>query len=237
MRSVTLLCLALAMVAGNAHADMIVIDGTIMAETGYPTATQTFDDIVGYGAFDTASIRSASSASSWAEVTPSEFTSGFDLFMLPTFLLKSSSYSWLEFEVDVESTYSISGWSTGSDPDAGYVQFSASLRQSQPVPYEPDGNYLFFDLQRSSSTVDESFILFGTVGDDWNDRGGSPTGTLVPGETYTFGTGATIWKSQYGGVNDVTRAGGFTLNIVPIPEPGTGALLMVGLIGLAMKSR
>lgn len=218
--------LSILIFAHISYADATVSGGGMQSRAGVSNLME-FDNVTftGNGIWESSISAQEASASSWAEFQPRLLTVDFDLFLAPIDDLQAWHTSITTFSVDVQSYYSATGWTTGSEPDGGWVEFTVSLHQSGPV-------FLFGDVQTSTSTPNETLILFDTDGDYSTSRLGSTHGWLVVGETYTFTTRTWIWKEQPAGPNNVIRSGGFTLSIIPVPEPSGGLLLGAGVIGL-----
>ncbi len=95
----------------------------------------------------------------------------------------------------------------------------------------------FLNLQNSSATLNQLFVVGGQDGDNSNDLSGSPTGLLAAGHEYTL-----VWFYDInnggggkGSSDPATALGELTLTLTP--EPGTLALLLAGGLGLATRRR
>jgi len=141
------------------------------------------------------------------------------------------------FTANQNTTYDLSGnYAVTHTKAASKVYFDVYLKNSSTSAY------LFQHNQRSLNTVNESFVLGQTAGDDGDEPVGSLTGALVSGQQYIFrvdaGTAA-LGTSDDGAAG----TGKITLNIgdVPvgstIPEPASITLWGLGTLGLGVMVR
>jgi hypothetical protein len=95
----------------------------------------------------------------------------------------------------------------------------------------------FANLQNSSSTPNQLFVVGSQDGDNSNDLVGSPTGLLDAGHEYTL-----VWFYDInnggggkGSSDPATAVGELTLTLTP--EPATITLLLAGGLGLVARRR
>lgn len=142
----------------------------------------------------------------------------------------SQSSGEVRFGVDQDTAYSASGSYSAFDTDGHNIRLTVHLRDYTllPSPY-----FLFQSHQQSLSTPNESFILGETDGDFTNGMNGDLTGTLIAGHSYGFIYNLYIRSSSP--ISSTVSATGFIdLSFSAIPEPSTGLLLTLGLLGLGV---
>jgi PEP-CTERM motif len=155
----------------------------------------------------------------------------FDLTRDAPYLSQARSSLLIYFSPSVNMGYSISGTfaSDGSDSDVQLFVELLDLSLSQ------EDYVVFLSYQESQATAAESFVVGESGGDTYNDLIGSLTGTLIADHLYRFqgiaGVGA--YPSAASGSANGTGFVTFAL----VPEPGTGLLLMAGLIVLCQRRR
>ena len=132
----------------------------------------------------------------------------------------------IEFSVDQNVDYVASGSYSTVDPDGGHNTFRGWLYDITDV------SDIFKDYQTSYGIVDESF----TLGDGFGYTG-SLTGTLIAGHEYLFQHDASIGAAPTSLPSGATASGSISLSFTPAPEPGTGLLVMVGLLGFVGVGR
>jgi hypothetical protein len=122
-----------------------------------------------------------------------------------------------EFEVDVDSTYSLSGF---------YDAIGQDTRMSAIIEFR-EGSQFLFRQQIDGRTTDPSL----TVGQDptwpfFHSIQGSPTGALQAGLHYRLDVDVFLRQSNNGA--GVQGEGAFYLNIVGVPEADSLILLSIG---------
>jgi hypothetical protein len=138
------------------------------------------------------------------------------------------SWGYIYFSVDQNVSYSAAGAYSAVDPSGLLINLTGWL-------YDLDtGSYVFKSAQVSSATPNESFVLGGAGGDGAGNvvQVGSLTGMLLAGHEYQFWYDAYIqaWPSSG---TAATSLGSISLDFTAIPEPSTGLLFGLGLIGMA----
>jgi hypothetical protein len=96
---------------------------------------------------------------------------------------------------------------------------------------------LFYGRQESRATPSESFTLGLEEGDYHNFVSGSLTGALVAGREYGLHYQNWIQDPFLLQPTNSASATGFLRLTVVVPEPGTGLLLLTGLLSLALRRR
>ena len=93
----------------------------------------------------------------------------------------SSTEGQMNFTADANTTYSLSGEFKASDAStAGYLYFESFLRDLT------SSTTLAYSNQVSGGTLNESFVLGGSGGDNSNIFAGSLTGSLIAGHQYNW---------------------------------------------------
>ena len=137
---------------------------------------------------------------------------------------------YIHFSVDTAVEYRISGTYTALGASAQQTRLGAALTDFT------DGGLvqLFSSDQFSNQTPDESFVVGGQGGDQWNELRGSASGMLLPGRAYGFwGVGS---LSSYGATTPPATADGFVeITFVPVPEPDAAVLVGSGLLALSAR--
>jgi hypothetical protein len=141
----------------------------------------------------------------------------------------ASSLSAMDFSPDSNIDYVLSGVYTSDAPEGSdtflrvdFYDFTAS-------------QLLFFNIQRSLATPAESFVLGQQGGDAENTLQGSLTGTLIAGHHYLLTT--TAYVAAYPSPTASPARGTGYVTLAFVPEPGTGLLVIAGLLGVAGARR
>lgn len=140
------------------------------------------------------------------------------------------SYGWtvssLTFTAGTASDYIATGGfsSSGGGGDALYRVYLFNNTTS---------TYEFYNMQ--NGVAGESFSLGGTAGTINNSAIGSLTGTLTAGNSYTFYMESWVWA--YPNATDPLSGSAWATLSTPVPEPGTIALLGLGLGAVAVGRR
>lgn len=140
----------------------------------------------------------------------------------------ATSWGTLFFTVDQDVQYILSGVYSAMDPGGFEVGQSAWLFD------ETTGSDLFLGGQYSHLTPNESLTLGLQEGDNANLLRGSLMGTLTAGHVYRFDYQSRL-RRLTDEPADASAIGYVKLTFVP--EPTTGALLVLGLTGLALYGR
>jgi hypothetical protein len=137
----------------------------------------------------------------------------------------------LYFRPESDVGYVFSGWYAADDPDGRITRLYVGLKDSET------GAIVFENYQDSIATPDEAFLLGLEGGDNDNILAGSLTGTLVGGRTYQLNLAISLRQasSVVDPLSPATASGQVALTF--IPEPGTGALVALGLLGLEVRRR
>ena len=136
------------------------------------------------------------------------------------------------FIPSADAAYSVSGAYSSEDPDGRLTSLEVRLFDWTTLS---NG---FYNLQESTRTPGESFVLGQLGGDSRNQLYGSATGTLVGGHQYSFSFVAGV-GGGIGPVPNSARGTGF-VTLAFVPEPSLSLLLIGGgvtLAGVARRSR
>lgn len=128
----------------------------------------------------------------------------------------AESGSAIRFSVDTQVSYEIDGWLNVDDvaDDAGGV----ILRIQLATVNEFGASTIFYEsTQISYSTVDQSFVIDGTVGDTTNIEMGSRIGILDPGITYKLAMNMSLYQS--GATAGALGIGGVLILFTEITPP------------------
>ncbi len=144
-------------------------------------------------------------------LTDSEFFVGFDQARSAVFRDTGRSEIDIVFSLDQEVEYILDGSYSAIDPDGRQVELNVTLE-------EQGGSVLFSNRQNSSSTPNESFVLGGTAGDDFNFLSGSLTGTLDASTLYHLLVLSYVRNGPFPPEAPATGSGNVTLQFVPEPS-------------------
>ena len=155
----------------------------------------------------------------------------------------SQSRGILQFTVASDTTYELSG---NYNVDHGRGVSGRTVLRSY-LGDATGSTYWVNSEQESKSTGNESFVLGGSGGDEFNYFSGSLSGALVPGQTYEFSFEALTEAHHPDDDTGATASGMVTLKIgggAPeeddraVPDSGATAVLMgLALLGLAAARR
>lgn len=153
------------------------------------------------------------------------------------FLSYAYALGFVQFTVDSNTTFALSGSLTANDTVGGREYFYMRLLDTTA------NTTLFSNLQESRATVDESFVLGQQGGDFQNQLIGSASGNLVVGHQYQWyyeGFTQAFPTNDSGGTN----SGSFRLDIgtgapSSVPDSGSNMLMvsgaLLGLVGLRRR--
>ncbi len=143
------------------------------------------------------------------------------------------SYGWFDFVVDEPVAYAAHGAYAALDPDGRRVLLDISLRDTTS-----HWDKFRFDWMRES-TVDAN-VEFGV-----DPHGRDPSddeefmGQLLPGRLYQFGFNAFLHSgtSSLDPEHSASGSGSVSLVFTPVPEPGTGLLVALGVVAMGCRRR
>lgn len=190
-------------------------------ETLYPTALPYSDT--------STSVDGGASSESEYDLSDAGFDITFDHSRVSTLDSYGYSAGLIYFSVDQDVDYVASGSYSVVDPDGRSVLLNTLLWDLTAA------SSLFVSQQESNATPNESFTLGGTGGDYYNNNTGSLTGTLIAGNDYRLYYAIDLYTSPSASTSGATATGSVSLSFVP--EPGTGLLVMTGVLGLALRRR
>lgn len=193
-------------------------------EFAYPT-------VLSYS-YTSTSIDGGSSSRSVYGLSNDGFNITFDHSRTSPKFSEGRSWGYIYFSVDQDVTYSAAGAYSAIDP-SGLLIFQNAWLHDLDLASDT-----FKYAQGSASTPNESLILGEAGGDGATNivQIGSLTGTLIAGHEYRFWYDHYIQAWPSSGAS-ATSSGYVSLSFSAIPEPSTGLLLGIGLIGLTLRKK
>ena len=140
---------------------------------------------------------------------------------------RSNTQGNIFFSVSVNTPYALTGQIAAVDPGsvAKFVQLEVRLSDVNTTAE------LFHNLQESFGTVDQTFIVGGSGGNQTNQLSGSSSGTLLAGHRYQFFYGNSIYAGNTG--DPATFTSNYQLSFVP--EPSSAVLAILAVVGLSFS--
>jgi hypothetical protein len=190
------------------------------------------DDLTAITELPASGALSAAFADSQASMTYEFTESGFALSW--ELVGNASAEGSLDFSVDTEVQYIVEG-ALSATQGAGInsVNLLAGVYETR-FASDPD-QYLLYS-QQITHVPNVELEVGGLEGVFRNVLIGSTTGTLLPGRIYSVFGSAHV-SGAFGTVPTGSGSGDFRLTLVAVPEPGTVALVAMGLLGLAVRRR
>ncbi len=173
-------------------------------------------------------INYEASSSADYDFSASGLATSFDFDMPERSSAFTGFYEETYFSPDVSSTYAFSGDFSSTHSAPGRTTLSITLTDLTT------GNVVFHNVQRSTETQNESFVVGGQAGDFVNELTGATTGLLLSDHDYSLIQFAWINNAPFG-ITAGTGSGSLTLALTQVPEPGTAFLLGLGLSILARR--